>query len=156
MKITSNRRKRVLWSAFLLFAPCAIWVYRSMKATDFSTNNAQTSPDSDSDLRTRFYRGAVEDVTQNLQTLVPTLRTYGRHWKVTGTRRQNTTTTTIDCTVPVLFFTDDLTVSLSAENGQTRVDIRSQSRVGRGDLGENRRHIAQLLQKLDATQHQTP
>ena len=54
--------------------------------------------------------------------------------------------------VPVLLFTDDLTVHIDTDDkGKTRVNVESKSRVGRGDFGENRRHIAQFLRALDQT-----
>jgi uncharacterized protein (DUF1499 family) len=40
-------------------------------------------------------------------------------------------------------------VTLSEANGTTTVNVQSQSRVGRGDLGENRRHVVQLFTVLD-------
>ncbi len=47
-------------------------------------------------------------------------------------------------------FTDDLTV-LVVPNGPdaARVTVRSRSRVGRGDLGENARHIRALQKVMD-------
>ncbi len=59
---------------------------------------------------------------------------------------------TIVCTTPVLRFHDDLTIWLSLdENGLTRVEARSESRVGRADLGMNQRRIERLLARLDRT-----
>ena len=48
-------------------------------------------------------------------------------------------------------FTDDVWVRLSLDgDGQTRVDMASASRAGRGDLGTNARRIARFLHALDA------
>jgi len=53
-------------------------------------------------------------------------------------------------------FTDDVTVRFEPVNEnsgtapQTRVVIRSHSRVGKGDLGENERHIRALQREMDA------
>ncbi len=47
-------------------------------------------------------------------------------------------------------FTDDVWIRLSLDaNGQTRVDMVSASRVGRGDLGTNARRIARFLRGVD-------
>lgn len=47
-------------------------------------------------------------------------------------------------------FTDDVTIRIRLdENALTRVDMRSASRVGIGDLGTNRRRIAKFLRRLD-------
>ena len=57
---------------------------------------------------------------------------------------------TILCTTPVLRFHDDLTIWLSLdENGLTRVEARSESRVGKGDFGMNQRRIERLFSRLD-------
>ncbi len=51
---------------------------------------------------------------------------------------------------PIGPFTDDVTVYFfSLGGGQTRVTIRSRSRVGRGDLGQNAVHIRELQRAMD-------
>ena len=113
------------------------------------TNIAQTSPNSpDLQLRTRFYRTPAKDVARAVQNAVPQMKTYGRCWKLIETSEQSDETT-IRCQVPVIVFTDDLTVSIQETGGRTQLDIRSQSRVGKGDFGENKRHLLQLLRHLD-------
>ncbi len=53
-------------------------------------------------------------------------------------------------TTPVFRFVSDVEVRLSLdENGQTRVDMTSESRVGRGDLGKNSRRIRSFFKALD-------
>jgi uncharacterized protein (DUF1499 family) len=52
-------------------------------------------------------------------------------------------------------FTDDVTVQIRPDGHapnarRTRVTIRSRSRVGRADLGENARHIRALQRAMDA------
>ena len=50
----------------------------------------------------------------------------------------------------VFGFEDDVRVEIRLdENGQTRVDLWSASRIGRGDLGRNRRTIGRFLRRLD-------
>jgi hypothetical protein len=57
---------------------------------------------------------------------------------------------TIACRTPVLGFVDDLTVWVSLDaNGFTRVEARSASRSGRGDLGVNRRRLVRLMKRVD-------
>lgn len=59
---------------------------------------------------------------------------------------------TVMCRSLVLRVHDDLTIWVSLdENGLTRVEARSESRIGRGDFGVNRRRIERLLQRLDGT-----
>ncbi|HLI10610.1 MAG TPA: DUF1499 domain-containing protein [Alphaproteobacteria bacterium] len=46
-------------------------------------------------------------------------------------------------------FTDDIAIRIRAEGQGTRVDLRSESRVGRSDLGTNARRIRRYLAALD-------
>ena len=50
----------------------------------------------------------------------------------------------------LLRFKDDVTVKIRREEGQTVVSVRSQSRVGEWDFGQNARNVQELLQALDA------
>jgi uncharacterized protein (DUF1499 family) len=45
-------------------------------------------------------------------------------------------------------FVDDITIRLEAFPGGTRVHARSESRIGRGDLGQNRRNLIELYAAL--------
>jgi uncharacterized protein (DUF1499 family) len=45
-------------------------------------------------------------------------------------------------------FVDDVTVRLEPTGTGTRVHARSQSRVGKGDLGQNRRNLLELFGRL--------
>ena len=47
-------------------------------------------------------------------------------------------------------FTDDMVVRIASGAGGTKVDVRSKSRVGRSDLGQNAKRIRTFLQKLQA------
>jgi uncharacterized protein (DUF1499 family) len=51
-------------------------------------------------------------------------------------------------TVPWWGFKDDVVVRLTPEGDGFRVDVRSKSRVGKGDLGVNAKRIADYLAKL--------
>ena len=46
-------------------------------------------------------------------------------------------------------FTDDVTVTIRPESGGSRVIVRSHSRVGKGDIGENARTIRALQSEMD-------
>ena len=45
-------------------------------------------------------------------------------------------------------FADDLTIRLEPAGGGTRVHVRSQSRVGKSDFGQNRRNVMELFGAL--------
>jgi uncharacterized protein (DUF1499 family) len=54
-------------------------------------------------------------------------------------------------TTPWIGFKDDVVVRVTAAGDQTRVDVRSKSRVGRGDAGMNAKRIRDYLFILFAT-----
>jgi uncharacterized protein (DUF1499 family) len=47
-------------------------------------------------------------------------------------------------------FKDDVVIRVQSGPGQTRVDVRSKSRVGRGDMGANARRVRDYLAALQA------
>jgi Protein of unknown function (DUF1499) len=51
-------------------------------------------------------------------------------------------------TTPWFGFTDDIVVRITPESQGSRIDVRSASRVGRGDLGTNARRIRRYVAKL--------
>jgi uncharacterized protein (DUF1499 family) len=53
-------------------------------------------------------------------------------------------------TTRLLRFRDDVTVKVRRESGRTVVSVRSKSRVGKGDFGQNARNIEEFLAALDA------
>ncbi|MCY7347360.1 MAG: DUF1499 domain-containing protein [Pyrinomonadaceae bacterium] len=132
-------------------------------------NYAETSVNADDfNLRTRRYTiskksfsgdddaGAIRSVVKEIGFILARQKTYGRSWQVVDSAIEKKSAA-IKATVPVVIFTDDLQVAVefeSAKNGdstkmQIVVNVRSTSRVGNSDLGENRRHIVQLLEDLD-------
>lgn len=71
------------------------------------------------------------------------------HWKV-GTRDAENDALEVEVKTPLGLFTDDVTVYFfPLGSGQTRVTIRSRSRIGRGDLGQNAAHIRELQAAMD-------
>lgn len=115
------------------------------------TNVAETAPNhEDKSLLTRSYKvsGDSAAVETKIKAAISQLSTYGRSWKVTDSKREGNSAT-INVEVPVVFFTDDLRVEFSQAGDEIILNARSASRVGKSDFGENRRHILQLLEKLD-------
>lgn len=51
---------------------------------------------------------------------------------------------------PLMGFADDVTIRVRPLAGQTRIDIRSASRIGRHDFGANARRIQRFAQDLQA------
>ena len=52
-------------------------------------------------------------------------------------------------TTRVMRFKDDVTVKVKREGGRTHVSVRSASRVGKWDFGQNARNIREFLAELD-------
>jgi len=125
----------------------ALFLFSIGMNTNPPSNRAQTAPDaSDPALQTRVYGAPVELVARAVQSVQ--VSTYGRGWELDdGTSSEPNK---IVFRVPVILFTDVLTVSLQSVGvDKTRLDVESHSLVGQGDFGENRRHIKQLLSALD-------
>ncbi|HEX8391630.1 MAG TPA: DUF1499 domain-containing protein [Longimicrobium sp.] len=57
-------------------------------------------------------------------------------------------------TTPWFGFKDDVVVRVTSASGISRVDVRSKSRVGRGDVGANAKRIRDYLKRLRATDPQ--
>jgi len=51
-------------------------------------------------------------------------------------------------TTPFVGFKDDIVIRVRAESAQTVVDVRSKSRIGRGDMGVNAKRVRAYLDKL--------
>ena len=113
------------------------------------TNVAETSESSET-LQTRHYKTDLQNFVAETEKIIPTLSTYGKSWRVVESTTENNSAT-IKAEVPVVFFTDDLEIKAikKTEKNEIIVNVHSASRVGKSDLGENRRHILQILEALD-------
>ncbi len=118
-------------------------------------NVAETSADApDTNFRTRHYQVDFDTFVDETKKLIPTLTTYGQNWKAIGGEdvgRSQNDSAAINIEVPVVFFIDDLKISAVKKplTNEIEVNVRSGSRVGKSDLGENKRHVRQLLTALD-------
>jgi len=52
----------------------------------------------------------------------------------------------------VFRFVDDIRLSLKEHAGGTRIHAESRSRIGKGDLGQNRRNIREIFTKMSRAQ----
>jgi len=53
-----------------------------------------------------------------------------------------------EATTRIFHFVDDLTIQLQETSGRTVVHVRSASRIGKGDLGQNARNIRLFFRTL--------
>ena len=86
---------------------------------------------------------------RTVKEIIPTLSTYGGKWKIVGESSNAAKGKIIKAEVPVVVFTDDLEVYLKENRDEVAIDVKSKSRIGRSDFGENSRHVNQLLNALD-------
>lgn len=96
-------------------------------------------------LRSRVY---YAEVATAMTAAEQALRRLPR-WKLV-TRDAENDVLEAEARTPIGPFTDDVTVYFfPLGHGQTRVTIRSRSRLGRGDLGQNAAHIRELQGAMD-------
>lgn len=147
-----NMKKKLLIILLVIIVPLLITFF--IIRTYYPDNIAETAPDGGKkDLKTRFYKTDLDKATATVKEIIPTLSTYGSNWKLVEGNSENGQSNNqkiIKVEVPVVFFTDDLQVTLkNTEEGAVQIDLRSASRVGKSDFGENRRHVVQILEALD-------
>lgn len=155
MKLKKSSSHRLRWALWVLPLLLLAGAARRLNS-DPPANSVETSPDADdAALKTRFYRASWSEGVGAAQRVLSKQRTYGRAWKmgvnsISGTAPGEKLVEMLRAQVPVVVFTDDLEVVLREEDeGRIRVDVKSKSRLGRGDFGENRRHVTQFLAALD-------
>lgn len=152
MHLNPKSKGRWKWLLVIVVPVVALGVIGKMTNTNPPTNAAKTTPDETPALRTRVYSQDVEAITNAARTIATGQKTWFRSWHIPPQSEATSGTPHRDfrIEVPVLFFTDDLTVHIDTDDkGQTVVNVTSKSRVGQGDFGENRRHVAQFLRALD-------
>ena len=117
--------------------------------TYYPDNVAETAPDGGrKGLKTRFYDQDRDRVKAASEDVIGRLTTWGGEWKLVD-ETDGGSTARLKVEVPVVMFTDDLEVTIKPENGKSRVDVISRSRVGKSDFGENARHVSKFLTALD-------
>src|SRR5215207_5922524 len=116
----------------------------------YPTNIADTAPEhAEAALRTRHYKTDLKTFRAETEKIIPTLSTWGRSWR-TAASEENETAALVKAEVPVVFFNDDLQIKAKKTPDGILVDVHSNSRIGKSDFGENRRHVLQILEALDA------
>ena len=145
-----TRRRWLLASAISV---AALLIAAKVLNTSPPTNSVSTASDAPPELKTRVYERDIAQVYAVAQNVAAEQKTWFKKWRIAHRAQTQAQAgpqqRQFDVEVPVLFFTDDLKVSISADANGTKVDVESHSRVGQGDFGENRRHIVQFLKALD-------
>lgn len=96
--------------------------------------------------RPRKYAKTKEEVAGVVQEVLGTLT----RWKVVE-YRENQGRIHSTHTTRLFRFVDDVNIYVvQGLDGTTKLEVISQSRLGKGDLGQNKRNIRELLSALDA------
>lgn len=114
---------------------------------DLTNNSAATSSEAEDPwLRTQEYSVPMESVREAILDWVE--RTAAWTIGETSYAEHGETSIHLTRTSRLMRFVDDVVVVLKSAKNGTRVDITSQSRIGKGDLGQNPRNIRELTQML--------
>ncbi len=97
------------------------------------------------DIQPQYYSSAPDKVFREIRAGIEQMN----RWKVVEASREELTIEATRKTL-VFRFVDDITVWIeSVTDSVTRVDVRSASRLGEGDFGQNARNIRALFAELD-------
>ena len=114
---------------------------------DLTTNTAETSADAtDENLSTL-------DIIQNREPAIESILAVVKqisNWEFIDQSEDELGHQVLHVTrtTGVMRYVDDIYISIEEKNLGCRINVRSQSRVGKGDLGQNPRNIKQLIQQL--------
>jgi uncharacterized protein (DUF1499 family) len=112
---------------------------------DLSTNTAETDPQHpDPDLRPLVLEGDLAEVRERIRRTAAELP----RWQVVADAPDDPAQLRLEHRTRWLGYVDDVTVTLERLPTAVRLNVRSQSRVGKGDLGQNPRNIRQLMRAL--------
>ncbi|BDI32178.1 hypothetical protein CCAX7_42290 [Capsulimonas corticalis] len=143
--MSKNFRRFACAGLIAAAAGAGIWAWinrRWFLVNDITTGESVDYPE----LRSRVYYAEPATALVAAQQAMRSLS----HWRIVHIDDENDT---IDAEVETTVgkFLDDVTLYVQPQGiGQIRVIIRSRSRQGRGDLGQNAQHIRDLQSAMDA------
>ena len=113
---------------------------------DLTTNTARLSAEAvDEQLQPPLVGGAPTEVAARIVSWVDQ---QGR-WKLVSQQQiEQGVEMKLTRTTSIMRFTDDIDVVLRPEGDSTRVQAQSQSRIGKGDLGQKPRNLKELVGHL--------
>lgn len=112
---------------------------------DLSTNRAATSVDADDPtLRSLVLDASIDEVRSAITQFVERMPA----WEMAAAEANADNQIALTHKTRLFGFVDDISVTLQSTDEGTQVDVVSQSRVGKGDLGQNPRNIRELLRAL--------
>ncbi len=130
--------------AILALLAGAVWAFTAWpRINDVETGRTPEYPD----LQVKAYAAGEEKVARAVQDLLKRLP----RWTLVGAGHGPGGTAVQAVHETRLFhFKDDVDVRIWRQGDLTRVSVRSRSRVGKLDFGQNARNIRELLDALDS------
>lgn len=105
---------------------------------------AQSQREAYPDLVSQYFSVPYSDVFNSVVALVES-----RDWELVNADRENGIVEATE-KLPWFGFSDDVVIRIEAIDNEIRVDMRSKSRIGRGDLGVNANRIRDFLSDLES------
>jgi len=132
---------------FLIVGPLVVLsLYVDNWSRDLSTNHAETTRSHSNPLMQPL---TIPKERATVATYVTDAIEQLTNWKVESITPEGKRTIIHATRTTKLFqFTDDIRVYLNDVEGGVQITATSQSRVGKGDLGQNPRNIAELMSKV--------
>jgi uncharacterized protein (DUF1499 family) len=140
--------KKILgWLALIVLGGAALWAATAWPRLNVvQTGKTPEYPD----LQDRTYSASPDRVGEALRQAL----SERPGWKVVGSGQgPGGVALSAVHETPLLRFKDDVEVKIRRKGGKTVVSVRSQSRLGGWDFGQNARNIRELLQALDDELH---
>jgi len=140
----------ILVLAFVLVVGGVLLVLVEDWSRDLTQNSAETSDTAEDTLeRPLLLHRSVPDSAELVEHAVHTLV----RWEITGREPDGDAVVLhLVRTTPLWRFKDDITVRVETVAEGTRISAKSQSRVGKGDLGQNPRNLRELFEALRTMQ----
>lgn len=124
--------------------------FKARLAQYTSHNIAETKIDSGySELETRQYALSEDKLKNSIKNTIDVLG-----WEIVSEFEQEQVLKAV-VTTPLFRFKDDVLITLEKKNESIFVFVRSSSRVGKGDLGTNTRHVLNFYEMLETHIEQT-
>lgn len=147
MKVSENKRVKrpAIYISATITAVIMLSVFSRIDnwKRDLTTNQARLSIDAgDEKLQPPLLSGTPAEVADQITRWADQ---QGRWQLVSQQQIKNGVEMKLTRTTAIMRFIDDIEVVLQPEGDSTRVQAKSQSRIGKGDLGQNPRNLKELV-----------
>ncbi len=145
-------KKKMSWLILLLGLLPFLWLFMTIDdwKRDFTTNFAKTSEEAEQpELRPLRTERSVEETADVISTWVQG----ASRWEIVDQKKvvEGSLTLHLVRTTPLMRFKDDVHVTVATDTvspDMTFVSATSQSRIGKGDLGQNPRNLKELMRGI--------